>query len=183
MYFAIYQAIAKDERRPGLYREYAPDFFDLIIVDECHRGSASDESNWREILEYFQPAYPARHDRHAAARGQPRHLPVFRQSPSTPTACGRASRTASSPPIASIASSRPGRRRLAPSKGELDRYGREIPDELYGTKDFERVVAPQARTQAIARHLTDYLQQDRPLRQDDRLLRGPGTRRGDADRR
>ncbi len=57
MYFAIYQAIAKDERRPGLYREYAPDFFDLIIIDECHRGSARDESNWREILEYFAPAY------------------------------------------------------------------------------------------------------------------------------
>jgi len=45
MYFAIYQAIAKDERRPGLYREYSPNFFDLIIVDECHRGSARDESN------------------------------------------------------------------------------------------------------------------------------------------
>jgi type I restriction enzyme R subunit len=39
MYFSTYQAIAKDEHRPGLYREYAPDFFDLIIVDECHRGS------------------------------------------------------------------------------------------------------------------------------------------------
>ena len=57
MYFAIYQAIAKDERRPGLYREYPADFFDLIIVDECHRGSARDESNWREILEYFEPAF------------------------------------------------------------------------------------------------------------------------------
>ena len=57
MYFAIYQAIAKDERKPGLYREYPKDFFDLIIVDECHRGSARDESNWREILEYFEPAY------------------------------------------------------------------------------------------------------------------------------
>src|SRR5688500_13865434 len=57
LYFAIYQAIAKDERRPGLYKEYARDFFDLIIVDECHRGSARDESSWREILEYFEPAY------------------------------------------------------------------------------------------------------------------------------
>lgn len=57
MYFSIYQAIAKDERRPGLYREYAPDFFDLIIVDECHRGGARDDSNWREILQYFEPAY------------------------------------------------------------------------------------------------------------------------------
>lgn len=57
MYFAIYQAIAEDERRPGLYKEYAPDFFDLIIVDECHRGSARDESRWRCILEHFEPAF------------------------------------------------------------------------------------------------------------------------------
>ena len=54
--FAIYQAIARDENRPGLYREYAPDYFDLIVVDECHRGSAREDSCWREILEYFEPA-------------------------------------------------------------------------------------------------------------------------------
>jgi len=52
-----YQAIAKDQRRPGLYKEFPRDFFDLIVVDECHRGSARDDSNWREILEYFEPAY------------------------------------------------------------------------------------------------------------------------------
>jgi type I restriction enzyme, R subunit len=53
MYFAIYQAVDDAEWKPGLYREYPQDFFDLIIVDECHRGSARDESNWREILNYF----------------------------------------------------------------------------------------------------------------------------------
>lgn len=52
-----YQEIAKDERRPGLYKQYTRDFLDLIIIDECHRESAKDESNWREILEYFEPAY------------------------------------------------------------------------------------------------------------------------------
>src|SRR5664280_1332586 len=57
LYFATYQSIAKDERRPGLYKEFAPDFFDRIIVDECHRGSAKDGSNWQEILKYFEPAY------------------------------------------------------------------------------------------------------------------------------
>ena len=56
MYFATYQSIARDESRPGLYREYPKDFFDLVIVDECHRGSARDDSNWREILEWFEPA-------------------------------------------------------------------------------------------------------------------------------
>lgn len=57
LYFSTYQSIAKDANRPGLYKEFAPDFFDLIIVDECHRGSAKEDSNWREILEYFAPAY------------------------------------------------------------------------------------------------------------------------------
>ena len=56
MYFAIYQAIAHDENRPGLYRDYPRDFFDLVIVDECHRGSARDDSNWRDILQWFAPA-------------------------------------------------------------------------------------------------------------------------------
>jgi len=56
MYFATYQSIAEDERRPGLFREYEPDFFDLIIIDECHRGSAKKKSNWRAILDYFKPA-------------------------------------------------------------------------------------------------------------------------------
>ena len=57
MYFAIYQALAEDERRLGLFKSFAPDFFDLIIVDECHRGSARDDSSWRLILDYFKPAY------------------------------------------------------------------------------------------------------------------------------
>lgn len=57
MYFAIYQALAEDERRLGLFKSYAPDFFDLIIVDECHRGGARDDSSWRNILDYFAPAY------------------------------------------------------------------------------------------------------------------------------
>ena len=45
IYFALYQTMAGDETRPGLYREYPRDFFDLVIVDECHRGSARDDSN------------------------------------------------------------------------------------------------------------------------------------------
>ena len=47
----------RDERRVGLLRDYPPDFFDLVIVDECHRGSARDDSSWRAILDHFKPAY------------------------------------------------------------------------------------------------------------------------------
>src|SRR5438270_662927 len=54
--FATYQAIADNEVRAGLYHDFPRDFFDVIIVDECHRGSAQDDSRWRSILEYFESA-------------------------------------------------------------------------------------------------------------------------------
>jgi type I restriction enzyme R subunit len=157
MYFATYQAIARDERRPGLYREYPHDFFDLIIVDECHRGSARDESNWREILEYFEPAFqlgmtatPLREDNRDTYRyfGNPLYTYSLRQGIDdgflAPYKVHRIITTADAAG-------------WRPSKGELDRYGREIPDGEYTTKDFERIVALKARTEAIARNLTDFL--------------------------
>ena len=157
MYFAIYQAIAKDENRPGLYREYAPDFFDLIVVDECHRGSARDESNWREILEYFEPAFqlgmtatPLREDNRDSYLyfGNPLYTYSLKQGIEdgflSPYRVHRILTTFDAAG-------------WRPNKGQLDKYGREIPDEEYHTKDFERVVSLQGRTDAIARHLTDFL--------------------------
>jgi type I restriction enzyme R subunit len=157
IYFAIYQALAKDERRPGLYKEYAPDFFDLIIVDECHRGSSRDESNWREILQYFEPATqlgmtatPLRDDNRDTYLyfGNPIYQYSLRQGIEDGfLAPYRVHRVISEWDAAG----------WRPSTGELDRYGREIPDDEYQTKDFERVVALRARTEAIARHLADFM--------------------------
>ena len=157
MYFAIYQAIAKDEHRPGLYKEYAKDFFDLIIVDECHRGSAKDDSNWREILRYFQPAYqlgmtatPLREDNRDTYRyfGNPIYTYSLRQGIEDGfLAPYRVHRIITEWDAAG----------WRPSKGDLDRYGRDIPDAEYQTVDFERAVALKARTEAIARNLTDFL--------------------------
>ncbi len=157
IYFSIYQALAKDERRPGLYKEYTPDFFDLIIIDECHRGSARDESNWREILEYFKPATqlgmtatPLRDDNRDTYLyfGNPIYQYSLRQGIEDGfLAPYRVHRVISQWDAAG----------WRPSKDDLDRYGREIPDEEYQTRDFERAVALRARTEAIARHLTDFL--------------------------
>lgn len=157
MYFAIYQAIAKDERRPGLYKEYAPDFFDLIIVDECHRGSARDESSWREILEYFEPAFqlgmtatPKREENADSYRyfGNPIYTYSLRQGIADGfLAPYRVHRIITTWDAAG----------WRPSQGDLDRYGREIPDDEYQTKDFERVVSLRKRTEAIAKHLTDHM--------------------------
>lgn len=157
MYFAIYQALAQDERRPGLYKEFSPDFFDLILIDECHRGSARDESNWREILEYFEPAYqlgmtatPLREENRDTYRyfGNPIYTYSLRQGIDDGfLAPYRVHRIVTTFDAVG----------WRPTKGELDRYGREIPDEEYQTKDFERAVALKARTEAIAKHLTEFL--------------------------
>ncbi|MCA9093081.1 MAG: DEAD/DEAH box helicase family protein [Planctomycetaceae bacterium] len=163
MYFAIYQAIAEDERRPGLYKEFPPDFFDLIIVDECHRGSARADSSWREILEYFKPAIqlgmtatPLREDNRDSYEyfGNPVYTYSLRQGIEdgflSPYRVHR---------IVTSADATGWR----PTKGEVDRFGREIPDDEYQTKDFERVVALRARTKAIAKHLFDFMQKTDPM--------------------
>ncbi|NJK45956.1 MAG: DEAD/DEAH box helicase family protein [Pleurocapsa sp. SU_196_0] len=95
MYFATYQSIAEDESRPGLYKEYPADFFDLIIVDEAHRGSAAEGGSWQGILEYYSSAVETRYDRHTAARRFPRHLHVLRQPRVHSTPSHKAFRTGS----------------------------------------------------------------------------------------
>lgn len=157
MYFAIYQALAGGEGRPALFKEYANDFFDLIIVDECHRGSARDESSWREILEYFEPAYqigmtatPLREDNRDTYSyfGTPLFQYSLRQGIEDGfLAPYRVHRVITTFDAAG----------WRPNAGETDRMGREIPDREYTTKDFERVVALRARTNAIATHLTEFL--------------------------
>src|SRR5664279_4566576 len=56
IYLGLYQALTGPEERQKLFREFSPGFFDLIVVDECHRGSADEDAAWREILEYFSAA-------------------------------------------------------------------------------------------------------------------------------
>lgn len=157
MYFGLYQALAEDERREGLFRAFDPDFFDLIIVDECHRGSARDDSSWRVILEYFKPAVqlgmtatPLRDDNRDTYLyfGNPIYEYSLRQGIEDGfLAPYRVHRVVTEWDAAG----------WRPSKEELDRYGRQIPDDEYQTKDFERVVALRARTEAIAKHLTEFL--------------------------
>ena len=157
MYFAIYQAIARDAKRPGLFREFDRDFFDLIVVDECHRGSARDDSNWREILDYFAPAYklgmtatPLRKDNRDTYKyfGNPLYQYSLKQGIDDGfLAPYRVHRVVTQVDAAG----------WRPTKGQLDRFRQEIPDELYHTKDFERTVVLRARTEAIARHLADFM--------------------------
>lgn len=157
IYFSTYQSIAEDERRPGLYKEYSPDYFDLIIIDECHRGSSRADSTWREILEWFEPAFqlgltatPLREESRDtyAYFGQPLYEYSLKQGIEDGfLAPYRVHRVITTFDAAG----------WRPTRGQLDRYGNEIPDEEYHTRDFERLVSLKARTEAVAQHLTDYL--------------------------
>ena len=155
MYFGIYQALTTASG--DVFRQYRPDFFDLIIIDECHRGSSRDESAWRAVLDYFAPAAqfgmtatPLREESRDSYEyfGNPVYTYSLRQGIEDGfLAPYRVHRVITTVDAAG----------WRPSKDELDRYGRKVPDEEYQTKDFERIVALRSRTRALARHLTDLL--------------------------
>lgn len=155
MYFGIYQALTTAST--DVFRQYRPDFFDLIVIDECHRGSSRDESAWRAVLDYFQPAVqfgmtatPLREESRDTYEyfGNPIYTYSLRQGIEDGfLAPYRVHRVITTVDAAG----------WRPSKDELDRFGREVPDDEYQTKDFERVVALRARTKAMARHLTEFL--------------------------
>lgn len=160
IYFGLYQQLADGgDKSNGMFRQFAPDFFDLVIVDECHRGSARAESSWRKILNHFSPATqlgmtatPKRDettDTYAYFGG----APLFEYSLAQGIEDGflapyRVRRVVLSPDAHG----------WAPDKGQLDLFGNEIPPGLYTTPDFERVVSLLSRTEAAAKHLTHYLQ-------------------------
>jgi len=158
IYFAIYQAISDKEDKSGAYKEYDRDFFDLVIVDECHRGSANDEGNWRQILDYFSNAVqvgmtatPLRDDNVDTYRyfGNPvieyslkagivdgflAPYRVYRVVPSVDATGWR------------------------PEANQTDRYGNIIPDAIYGTNDFERTIVLKDRTEQIAAYIRRFME-------------------------
>jgi len=160
IYFASYQAMTGSGDVDTLFREYAADFFDLVIVDECHRGSASADSSWRRVLDHFTGAVQLgltatpKRDAHVDSYAYFGH-PVFEYSLRQGIEDGflapfRVRRVVLSPDAEG----------WQPDEGQLDRFGRDIPDGLYGTRDFERVVSLLARTELAAHHLSTILRRD-----------------------
>lgn len=163
VYFATYQALTGDGSGRPLYEAYPPDFFDIIVVDECHRGSAREDSVWRAILEYFSPAAqigmtatPLRDETRDSYEyfGDPLYTYSLRDGINDGfLAPYRVHRVVTDVDAAG----------WRPTIGLRDRYGEVIPDEEYGTPDFERKVALRARTEAIASHLARFLTETNPM--------------------
>ncbi len=158
VYFALYQSIADAGEDPnGIFREYDSDYFDLVIVDECHRGSAKDESAWREILDHFSgatqlgmtatPRCDETVDTYDYFGDSIYEYSLAQGIDDGYLAPYRVRRVV-------LSSDAYG---YSPEEGTLDLYGKEIPPKLYDTNDFERVVALLDRTETAAKHLTEYL--------------------------
>lgn len=158
IYFAIYQAISDKEDRKGLYTEFPRDFFDAIIIDECHRGSANDEGSWRHILEYFSGAVqigmtatPLRDDNVDTYRyfGNPICEYTLKNGISDGfLAPYRVYRVVTSVDATG----------WRPKDGQVDRYGNLIPDAEYGTPDFEKKIVLIQRTKRMAAYISEFMQ-------------------------
>jgi len=157
VYFSTYQSLAEDENRVGAFRKLPKDFFDLIVIDECHRGSSSDESNWRIILEYFNTsvqlgltATPLRDDNvdTYAYFGNPLYTYSLKQGIEDGFLA---------PYIVHRIVPEPDATGFRPQEGQLDANGELIPDEIYTTPDFENTLSYLPRTKAVAKHLYDFM--------------------------
>jgi type I restriction enzyme R subunit len=156
IYLSLYQQLTGPEEHQKIYKQFSPGFFDLIVVDECHRGSAADDSAWREILEYFS----------SAAQIGMTATPKETKYVSNINYFG--------PPVYTY-SLRQGIQDgfLAPYKvirvttnlddgwrppaGKRDKNGCLVPDEVYNSKDYDRRLVIDERTQTVARRITEFL--------------------------
>lgn len=162
IYLALYQAITGTEEDQKIFKGFSKDFFDLIIIDECHRGSAKEDSAWREILEYFSSATQigltatpkeTKYVSNMNYFGEPIYTYSLKQGIEdgflAPYKVVRID----------IDKDLEGWR---PIQGQSDKYGEEIEDRVYNQKDFDRSLVLEKRTELVAKKLTEFLRETNP---------------------
>ncbi len=162
VYLSLYQAISGNEEARNAYKEFDKDFFDLVVVDECHRGSAKEDSNWREILEYFSSAVqigltatPVETKEASSSHyfGDPIYTYSLKQGINDGfLAPYKVIRIA-------IDVDTFGYR---PEAGELDDDGNEIEDKEWTSKDIDRGLILPERDKVVARYITKFLEKTDP---------------------
>lgn len=160
VYLGLYQAITGPEERQKLFREFSPGFFDLIVVDECHRGSAAADSAWREILEYFSGATQIGLTATPKETKYVSNIHYFGE-PVYTYSLKQGIRDGFLAPYkvvkVHIDVDVEGYR---PEKGKVDRDGNEVEDRIYNPKDFDRTLVIDDRTRIVAKKVTDFLKED-----------------------
>lgn len=158
--FALYQSLTGETEEKKLYKKYSKDYFDLIIIDECHRGSAKDDSAWREILDHFD----------SATKVGLTATPKETKDVSNIDYFGDAIFTYSLKQgiddgfLAPYKVVRVGLDRdlegYRPEKGKRDKYGEELEDRIYNKKDYDRNLVLEKRTEIVAKYVSDYLKKN-----------------------
>ena len=162
IYLSLYQAVTGSEDEQNIYKQFSPDFFDLVVIDECHRGSASVDSAWRQILDYFSAAT------HIGLTATPKETkevsnidyfgePVYTYSLKQGIEDGFLAPYK----VVRIDLDRD-LQGWRPSKGQTDKHGELIEDRIYNQKDFDRQLVLEKRTEVVARKVTEFLEQTDP---------------------
>src|ERR1019366_4472115 len=157
VYLSLYQAVTGTEEEQNIYKQFSPDFFDLVVIDECHRGSAADDAAWRKVLEYFSSATQigmtatpreTKDISNIEYFGEPIYTYSLRQGISdgflAPYKVVRIG----------IDKDLDGWR---PERGQTDRYGHEIEDRQYNDSDFDRNLVLKKRTELVSDKITRFL--------------------------
>lgn len=157
IYLSLYHQLSGNADDMEIFREFSPDFFDLIVVDECHRGSAREESRWRRILEYFSSsiqvgltATPAETDEVSNIHyfGKPIYTYTLKQGIDDGF-------------LAPYKVIRIGLDRdlegYRPEKGKVDKYGNVIEDREYYLTDYDKNLILEQRTKLVAKKVTEFL--------------------------
>ena len=157
IYLSLYQAVTGNEDEKNIYRQFSPDFFDLIVIDECHRGSAAEDSAWREVLDYFSGATQigltatpkeTRDVSNIHYFGEPVYTYSLKQ--------GIDDGFLAPYKVVRIDIDRD-LQGWRPAKGQTDKHGEVIEDRIYNQRDFDRTLVLEKRTELVARKITEYL--------------------------
>jgi len=157
IYLSLYQAVTGNDEEKNIYKQFSPDFFDLIVIDECHRGSASEDSAWREILDYFSSAT------HIGLTATPKETkeissityfgdPVYSYSLKQGIEDGFLAPYK----VIRIDIDRD-LQGWRPSTGQLDKRGQVIEDRIYNQSDMDRTLVLEKRTELVAKKITEFL--------------------------
>lgn len=156
IYFALYQGLTSTDEEKNAYKEFSPEFFDLIVIDECHRGSASEASAWRAVLDYFSSATQigltaTPKETKDASNMEYFGEPVYTYSLKQGIDDGFLA------PYKVVRITTNVDEGWRPTAGLRDKYGNEVEDRVYNLKDYDRTLAIDERTELIAKKITEYL--------------------------
>ncbi|MDO8953518.1 MAG: DEAD/DEAH box helicase family protein [Gammaproteobacteria bacterium] len=157
IYLSLYQAVTGNEEDKNIYKQFSSDFFDLIVIDECHRGSATEDSAWREILEYFSGAT------HIGLTATPKETKdvssiYYFGTPIYTYTLKQGIEDGFLAPYKvvriDIDKDVQGWR---PNKGQVDKKGQLIEDRIYNQIDMDRTLVLEKRTELVAKKITEFL--------------------------